>query len=328
MNMSNSAVPLGINEGHYISTGANTNAVSWGAVIAGAVGAAALSLILLILGVGLGLSSVSPWASAGVDASTFGISTIVWLTFVQIAASGIGGYLAGRLRAKWVDVHLEETYFRDTAHGFLAWGVATLVTATVLASAVGNIIGAVAQTGASVASIGATSVATGAVGAVAAKKESAPSSSGLQNLGSSFGLDYWTDSLFRKPLVADSNGASATAAVQAPQMREGSGSSTEVASIFAASLSNGSLSVEDSVYLSQLVAQRTGLPLAEAQARVTQTYNKLQTKLQASKEAAQKATDSARKASAYMSLWLFVSLLIGAFVASLAATFGGRQRQF
>ena len=44
------------------------------------------------------------------------------------------------------------------------------------------------------------------------------------------------------------------------------------------------------------------------------------------KIAAQDAADKARKASAYAALWLFISLLIGAFVASLAATYGGRRR--
>jgi hypothetical protein len=105
-----------------------SSAVSWGAVAAGAAAAAALSLILLILGVGLGLSSVSPWATEGVTASTFGLSTILWLTLTQLAASAMGGYLAGRLRTKWSDVHTDEVYFRDTAHGFLAWAVASLAT--------------------------------------------------------------------------------------------------------------------------------------------------------------------------------------------------------
>ena len=41
---------------------------------------------------------------------------------------------------------------------------------------------------------------------------------------------------------------------------------------------------------------------------------------------AKETADEARKASAYAALWIFVSLLIGAFVASLAATLGGRQR--
>jgi len=90
------------------------SAVSWGAIFAGAAAAAALSLILLILGVGLGLSSVSPWSFEGVSKETFGWSSIIWLTFTALAASGLGGYLAGRLRIKWTQIHGDETYFRDT----------------------------------------------------------------------------------------------------------------------------------------------------------------------------------------------------------------------
>ena len=99
------------------TTPLSPSAVSWAAIFAGAAGAAALSLILLILGTGLGLSSVSPWADRGASASTFGVSTIVWITFTQLAASGMGGYLAGRLRTRWASTHTDEVYFRDTAHG-------------------------------------------------------------------------------------------------------------------------------------------------------------------------------------------------------------------
>ena len=110
------------------------HSICWAAVLAGAAGAASLSLILLVLGVGLGLSSVSPWSSEGVSAETFGASTILWLTFTQLAASGLGGYLAGRLRHRWHRVQADEVHFRDTAHGFLAWSVATLATACMLTS--------------------------------------------------------------------------------------------------------------------------------------------------------------------------------------------------
>src|SRR5450756_2627232 len=99
---------------------APARAVAWGAIVAGAAAAAALSLILLMLGIGLGLSSVSPWVHDGVSAATFGVSAILWVTLTQLLASGMGGYLAGRLRTKWVAVHTDEVYFRDTAHGFLA----------------------------------------------------------------------------------------------------------------------------------------------------------------------------------------------------------------
>jgi hypothetical protein len=113
-------------------------AVSWGAVIAGAVGAAALSLVLFLLGTGLGLAAASPWAGDGISGKAAGASTIIWVTVVQLLASALGGYLAGRLRTRWVSVHTNEVYFRDTAHGFLAWAVATLLMATILTTAIGG----------------------------------------------------------------------------------------------------------------------------------------------------------------------------------------------
>lgn len=116
----------------------SASAVSWGAILAGAAAAAALSLILLILGTGLGLSSISPWANDGVSATTFGVTTILWVTFTQLVAAGMGGYLAGRLRTKWLEVHDDEVFFRDTAHGFLAWAIASLATATLLTSVIGS----------------------------------------------------------------------------------------------------------------------------------------------------------------------------------------------
>lgn len=116
------------------------SAVSWGAVIAGAIGATALSLVLLLLGTGLGLAAISPWPQRGISDEAAGISSILWITLVQLLASAVGGYLAGRLRTRWTTVHTHEVYFRDTAHGFLAWSVATLLMATVLSSAVGAAI--------------------------------------------------------------------------------------------------------------------------------------------------------------------------------------------
>ncbi len=59
---------------------------------------------------------------------------------------------------------------------------------------------------------------------------------------------------------------------------------------------------------------------------MTDVYSRAQAKLHNAEVAAKEATDKARKASAHAALWMFVSLLIGAFVASLAATYGGRQR--
>jgi hypothetical protein len=100
--------PLTITEGG--------GAVSWGAVIAGAFVASAFSLALAALGAGIGLGSVSPWSSNNLSVTTFGILAAAWFIAIQLFASGIGGYLAGRLRTRWVSVHTDEVYFRDTAH--------------------------------------------------------------------------------------------------------------------------------------------------------------------------------------------------------------------
>jgi hypothetical protein len=111
------------------------SAVSWGSIAAGAVAAAALTLTLLALGAGLGLSSVSPWADSGVSTSTFKNLSGAYLVAVAIISSAIGGYLAARLRTKWVGVHTNEVFFRDTAHGFIAWAFATVLSASALGAA-------------------------------------------------------------------------------------------------------------------------------------------------------------------------------------------------
>ena len=124
---------------------ASSSGISWAAVIGGAFVAAAISLILLALGTGVGLSSVSPWSGAGAAASVVGMAAVIWLVVSQIIASAMGGYLAGRLRTKWVDIHTDEVYFRDTAHGFLVWAVSLVIAAAFLGTAATSIAGKAAQ---------------------------------------------------------------------------------------------------------------------------------------------------------------------------------------
>src|ERR1700730_1908858 len=111
--------------------------VSWAAVAAGAVGAAALALLLIAFGAGLGLSAVSPWSDSGISASTFKTGTGIYLVCVAVMSSAVGGSLAARLRARWVGAHTHEVFFRDTAHGFIAWAFATLLSASALSSVTG-----------------------------------------------------------------------------------------------------------------------------------------------------------------------------------------------
>jgi hypothetical protein len=293
-------------------------AVSWGAIVAGAAAAASLSLILLILGVGLGLSSVSPWTSDGASGTTLGVSTILWLTLTSLLASAMGGYLAGRLRTKWTEVQVDEVYFRDTAHGFLAWAVASLATAALLTSVIGSILGGGVQAGAALAT-GVVGTATAAVGGAAASARATPDTEGGP-------MAYFVDSLFRRDASAPAAGRDATAALADAPARASSGDVAEVGRIFSNFSRAEPLPPEDIRHVGQLVAQRTGLSQQDAEKRVADVYARAQAKVQDAEVAARDAADRARKASAYSALWLFVSLLIGAFVASLAATFGGRRR--
>lgn len=270
--------------------------VSWGAVLAGAAAAAALSFILLILGVGLGLSAVSPWSYS---ADAMGKSTILWLAFAQLAAAGVGGYIAGRLRVKWVSVHSDEVYFRDTAHGLLAWSVATLLTAALLAGAVRAVLG-----GAIDIAVGTGTAAAGAVAATAAK--------GPDTGTDSAPLAYFSDLLLRSDQAAPDTDNGALRA--------------EVGKILTHDLRQGGLTPDDKQYLAHLIAKRTGMTQADADKRVDDVVARM-SKAQADAEsAAKEAADKARKAAAYSALWMFVALLLGAFFASLCATFGGRQR--
>ena len=213
---------------------ASSSAVSWAAVFAGAFATSALSLILLALGTGVGLSSLSPWSSAGVSASTVTKGAIVWLILTQIVAAAMGGYLAGRLRTKWVSVHTHEVYFRDTAHGFLVWSVSLVITTAFLASAATSMVSG--------------NAARNDVGATAAgEARSDP-------------YGYFVDSLFRSDRpAADLN---ADAALHA-----------EVGLILARGLREGYVPSTDRAYLAQLVTARTGMDQAEAQRRVAEVLN-------------------------------------------------------
>lgn len=296
----------------------SASAVSWGAIFAGAAAAASLALMLLMLGAGLGLTSISPWENQGFAAGTVGIAAIAWLTFTQIVASGMGGYLAGRLRTKWVDTHTNEIYFRDTAHGFLTWAVALLVSAVLLTTTISSLIGGSAKVVGSVAG-GATATAVNNAG------------EGSSMLSKS-SMEYFTRSLFRASgsTPAGNSNASGNDVMAmnqpAPPKAESPAQLAEVTGIFANSIYSGALPKDDLTYVAQLVSQNTGISQQEAEQRVQAVYDKAQANLKEAKDKAQQAADAARKTTSYVTLWSFISLLIGAFVASLCATYGGRQR--
>lgn len=275
----------------------SASAVSLRSILAGALAASAITLILTLIGSGLGLTMVSPWAGESVSLEAIGWTTVVWLILVQWLSAGFGGYLTGRLRTKWVGVHTDEVFFRDTAHGFLSWALATLLVVGLLGSVISSAAGTVASATASAAS------AAGAAGIASA--------SSTQDEGDGFSVNYFADAILRPADPATP-----------PAVQSDERVTAEVSRILVNGAIRGEMPADDRAYLDRVVASRTGLSEADAKVRVDQTLANIET----AKTEAQEAVDTAKQAATAMALAGAVSLMIGAFIASVAAALGGRQR--
>ncbi|MDE2515429.1 MAG: hypothetical protein KGL12_05345 [Rhodospirillales bacterium] len=266
-----------------------TSGVAWPAVIGGALASLALAVLLVTLGSGLGLASVSPWIHTGASIGTVTVITGIWLIVMHWLASGLGGYLTGRLRTKWAGLHTHEVFFRDTANGFLSWALATLIGVVLIAGATASIVG------------GAAAIATAGVGEAA--------SSAMQpGISAAIPDAYLLDRLFRTDHPGAAGG-SAEARKQAGQ-------------IIANGLASGMVPAADTQYLAGLVASRTGLTPDQTAKRVAQLMAGAKT----AEAKAVHAVDAARKATATLAIFTGLAMLIGAFVACAAAALGGQHR--
>ncbi len=271
----------------------SVSAVSWPAIFGGAFVAAASSLVLVALGSGFGLASVSPWRDVGASATTVAWMTAAWLIVTQWLSSGLGGYVAGRLRTKWANTHTHEVFFRDTAHGFITWAVGTILVAGFLASAVTSAISGGAHAAATVASGAIQSVAT--------------QGPGTSQAGSTLAT-YDMDLLFRSS--QSGNGTTTTDA------------RAEAARILANGVASGDVPTTDRAYLAELVATRSGISPEDAQRRVDTAI----ARAKAADIRARQAAEAARKAASEASIFTALSMLVGAFIACIAAALGGQRR--
>jgi hypothetical protein len=235
-------------------TESSVSVVSWAAILAGTVAAVALAVVLTSLGAGLGLTTVSAWPNAGATATTFTISAGIGLIVIQWLSSAFGGFVTGRLRTKWVGLHTHEIFFRDTAHGFLSWALATIIGTLLLTAVTYSVVSG---------GVRATSTATG----------------GAAQTAMSGNLSYAVDSLFR-PDHIDASVSNQDAAAQTTR-------------IIANGIRNGDVPPVDRTYLAQLVAAKTGVSQADAEKRVDDTIARVkdaETKAQQMADAARKAT--------------------------------------
>ena len=270
--------------------------LSWGAVIAGALTAIAVTIIVVALGSGIGLSLASPYAYSP-SGSTLTIMGAVWLVFAQAIGFAVGGYVAGRLRRDPAELRTAEVKFRDGANGLTVWAIGVAVSAVVIAAGAGKVGNAMEN-------------ASGATAGLIATAAQGPS------------MDYFVDSLFRpQPGV---NGAAATAAPNGQTSASANAANArmqrdQVSRILLTALGPKGLSSNDRTYLAQIVSAQTGLSPNDAEQRVDDVVN-------TAKQEATQAADAARKAAAYLSFWTFMSLLFGAVCAAMGGMLGGDLR--
>jgi hypothetical protein len=274
---------------------------------------------------------------------------------IEWVSAGFAGFFAGRLRTRLTGYHSDEVFFRDTAHGFIAWSFSLVILAAVFASSLAGILGKATDATASVAS-GAASGAAQSTGVgdyftdrlfrTAAHGGSATAAAPAATTGAATTTDTattgaaTTGAATTATTTPDATGAAPTAAAPAaapapapmaepPAAPTATGMAAttagmpgttdatraEAGRIIAQSLAAGQISADDRTYLAQLVASNTGIAQADAEARIDAAIND-----------AKSAADAARSTAAKASLFLAISLLVGAFIACVAAGLGGRER--
>ena len=294
--------------------------LDWGPVILGALGAAAMSIVLLAFGSALGLSVVSPYPYAGISAKGAAIAAAVYLALVMVASFAAGGYIAGRMRTPWRTTDEVEMHFRDGAHGFGVWSLGVLLGAALAASGVGAVVSAAGKATTAIAAAGTAGAASNpALGQLSLRP-----------------TDYAIDRLLAPapagtpapaapaPAAAGMDATAGAAAVRANPVTPRSRADLEapIARVFAAGLTNPQLDARDRTYLARIVSEQTGMPQADAEKRVDETY----ADLKAAEQKARDAAEAARKTAIIAAFLAAATLAIGCAAACAGASLGARHR--
>jgi hypothetical protein len=268
--------------------------VEWGAVLAGAVLAAAISFVLLTFGAAIGLSATSPWPNSGLSAKVIASLAVFWAMAQQIGSIMLGGYVAGRMRSRWHEPG-HEAEFRDGLHGALVWAVAVLISAFLVFMTAGM----AASTGADIAGKAAGSL-----------------------VSTTDPMDAVLDTMLGPTATAQAAAPAAPAAgpptsarPRAANAATGDGTRAEASRILASSVASGSITSENRTQLAQLVAQRTGVSQQDAERRVDAAVN-----------SARAAADKARRAAILTGFVTAAGLLLSLAAGWWAATRGGHHR--
>jgi hypothetical protein len=270
--------------------------VQWGAVILGALGATAISMVLLTFGAGIGLSATSAHPYAGASPKALAVISALYAAVSIVAAFAAGGYITGRMRLPATEDDLAEADFRDGAHGFGVWALALVAGGAIAASGAAGVIKTAMQTTAAVA---------GAASAGAASNPQLTSQISMNP------VDYAVDRVLAPVPAANANPAG-----------QGIDRTAAVTRAFTAAVKSGQLDQRDRATLVAIVQQQTGLPQAEAEKRVDEAYTEFKTAEQKVRDTA----EAARKAALITAFGVAATLLLGCAAACVGASAGAKHR--
>ena len=238
-----------------------------------------------------------------------------------VGAFAGGGYVAGRMRMPAAE-ELAEHEFRDGAHGFAVWALTLFVAGLMAAFGTAGAVKTVVQ---------ATAAVAGGASAGAASNPQ------LTSQISTSPTDYAVDRILAPAPMGGAQPAGGAAGANPPAggtpapapmgagMQAAPSRGDMVAPvnrIFAASIKSGQLDPKDRATLVAIVQQQTGLPQAEAEKRVDDSYAQLKDAEAKARDAAEKA----RKAALITAFGVAATLLIGAAAATIGAAAGARHR--
>lgn len=258
--------------------------VDWPAIFAGAVIASAVSFIFLTFGSAIGLSLTDPLGRTDAPLFWAAIAIALWILWVQVSAFLAGGYVTGRMRRRHLGASEHEVDVRDGLHGVLVWATGVVIMAVLALGGLGHAVTA------------ASNVVGSAAGAAA-------SAAGDEMAGAD-PFDYAVDMLFR----GDTGEAGDPRA--------------EATRILVTGLAGDGVTDADRAYLASVVAARTGLTEAEAEARVDEVV----AQAQAIQDDIAEAAEQARRIGILVAFMTAASLAVSAAAAYFAAGLGGNHR--
>jgi hypothetical protein len=257
----------------------------------------AIQLLLSMLGLGVGLSTVSPATGTTPDASTLGIGAGAWWGITYLLALFAGGYVAARLAASILPVD-------GALHGLLTWAFTLLVTFYLLSTAVGSVIGGAFSAVSSTLSTAGRTI-----------KEAAPQVAQAAGINPDVLQSQAKNLLNAQPANVDPKSLNADQAQQQivanlPRLAAGGDEAKEahdrIVAIMAAQLN-----------ISPDEANRR---LEQARGQMAQTAGEVTGK-------ARQVADTTASGLSKASLIAFVALLLGAGAAGLGGHVGARRRE-